>query len=81
MTNLADVVVVGDPGHRTVHLLLQHLVERPVDALVVIRLVRVTVSGHQHLLLVYADPGCAAYKYHSKSCKSQIIRNYLNVWK
>ena len=63
MVNLADVVVVTDPGHSTVHLLLQHLVERPVDALVVIRLVRVTVSGHQHLLLVYADPGCAAYKY------------------
>ena len=60
MKNLADVVVVGDPGHRAVHLLLQDLVERPVDTLVVIRLLGLTVSRHHHLLLVDADPGCAA---------------------
>ena len=70
MTNLADVVVVGDPGHRTVHLLLQHLVERPVDTPVVIRLF-LTVSRHQHLLLVDADPRCVAYKYQTLN-KSQL---------
>ena len=58
--NLADVVVVRYPGHRAVHLLLQDLVERPVDTLVVIGLLRLTVSRHNHLLLVDADPGCAA---------------------
>ena len=34
--NLADVVVVLYPGHCAVDLLLQDLVERPVDTFVVI---------------------------------------------
>ena len=68
--NLADVVVVCYPGHRTVHLLHQHLVEQPVDTPVVIRLF-LTVSRHQHLLLVDADPRCVAYKYQTLN-KSQL---------